>query len=130
VIVAMHVASGGAIGAATGSRVAAALLGPPAHLLADCVPHRDIPNRNFELGSGIVCLGLLALRRGLFDPATIGGFAAAAPDLEHVFRILRPHGRKVFHGRHGWHRSGAFRTSAQLVLAGATIGVLLARSGE
>ena len=67
---------------------------------------------------------LLAARRGPFDPATIGGLAASAPDLEHVVPWLRPHGQKLFHGRHGWHRSGRFSAAAQLVLAGAILGVL------
>jgi hypothetical protein len=125
VIVAMHVATGGAIGALTGSRTGALLLGPPAHLLADRVPHQDIASRRFEIGSGVACLALLAIRRGLLDPATLGGLAAAAPDLEHVFPSMRPAGRKLFHGGRGWHRSGGFSASVQLVLAGAIVGFLL-----
>jgi hypothetical protein len=121
----MHVATGGAIGALAGSRTRALLLGPPAHLLADRVPHQDIASRRFEIASGMACLALLAVRRGPFDPATLGAFAASAPDLEHVFPAVRPAGRKLFHGRHGWHRSGSFPASVQLVLAGAIIGFLL-----
>jgi hypothetical protein len=125
VIVSLHVASGAALGAFSGSRTRALLLGPPAHLLGDRVPHQDIASRTFEIGSGLVCLGLLAARRGPFDRATLGGFAAAAPDLEHVFRALRPGGRKLFHGRLGWHRAGNFPAAAQLVIAGAIVGYLL-----
>jgi len=125
VIVAMHVATGGAIGALTGSRTRALLLGPPAHLLADRVPHQDIASRRFEIASGVACLALLAARRGPFDPATLGALAASAPDLEHVFPAVRPAGRKLFHGTHGWHRSGAFPASVQLVLAGAIVGFLV-----
>jgi hypothetical protein len=125
VIVSLHVASGAALGALSGSRTRALLLGPPAHLLGDRVPHQDIASRRFEIGSGVVCLALLAARRGPFDRATLGGFAAAAPDLEHVFRTLRPGGRKLFHGRLGWHRAGSFPAAAQLVLAGAIVGYLL-----
>ena len=124
-IVSLHVATGGGIGAVTGSRAAALLLGPPAHLLGDRVPHQDIASRRFEIGSGVVCLGLIALRRGPFDPATLGAFAASAPDLEHIFPSLRPRGRKLFHGGRGWHRSGSFSANAQLVLAGAIVGFLL-----
>ena len=51
--------------------------------------------------------------------------AASAPDLEHIVRIARPGGRKLFHGRWGWHRSGAFPAAVQLVLAGAIVGYLL-----
>jgi hypothetical protein len=125
VIVAMHVATGGAIGALSGSRRRALLLGPPAHLLADRIPHQDITSRRFEIASGVACLALLAVRRGPFDPATLGALAASAPDLEHVFPAVRPRGRKLFHGRHGWHRSGSFPASVQLVVAGAIVGYLL-----
>jgi hypothetical protein len=125
VIVSLHVATGAALGALSGSRVAAALLGPPAHLVGDRIPHQDIASRRFEIGSGAVCLALLALRRGPLDSAVIGAAAASAPDLEHVFRAARPGGRKLFHGRWGWHRSGAFPAAVQLLLAGAIVGYLL-----
>ena len=41
-IVALHVAMGAAAGAASGSRVAALLLGPVIHLAGDRLPHQDI----------------------------------------------------------------------------------------
>jgi hypothetical protein len=125
VIVSLHVATGGAIGAATGSRLAALLLGPPAHLVGDRIPHQDIASRRFEIASGVVCVGLLAARRGPFDPATLGAMAASGPDLEHVFPSLRPGGKKLFHGRRGWHRSGALPATLQLLLAGTIVGFLL-----
>ena len=124
-IVALHVASGAAVGALTGSRLGALLLGPPTHLMGDRIPHQDIASRRFEIASGVACLGLLAARRGPLDPATLGAFAASAPDLEHVFPSLRPRGRKVFHGRLGWHRAGNFPANVQLLLAGAVVGYLL-----
>jgi hypothetical protein len=125
VIVSLHVATGGALGALTGSRLAALALGPPLHLICDRVPHRDIADRRFEIRSGLFGLALLALSRGPFDPATLGAVAASAPDLEHVFPRLRPRGRKLFHGRRGWHRPGRLRADIQLVVAGAIIGLLL-----
>ncbi len=125
-IVSLHVATGAAAGAASGSRLAALLLGPILHLAGDRVPHEDIGSRRFEIGSGLVCLALLVARRGALDPATLGAAASSAPDLEHVFPSLRPRGRKLFHGRGGWHRSGRFPSDVQLLLAGATIGVLVA----
>jgi len=127
VIVSMHVASGAAIGALSGSRVRALALGVPAHLLGDHIPHQDIASRRFEIASGAACLGLLAATRGPLDRATLGAVAACSPDLEHVFPALRPRGRKVFHGRRGWHRAGAFPATVQLLLAGATVGYLLGR---
>jgi hypothetical protein len=129
VIVSLHVATGAAVGALAGSRTGALLLGPPVHLLGDRVPHQDIASRRFEIASGAACLALLAVRRGPFDPATLGAAAASMPDLEHVFPALRPGGRKLFHGRHGWHRSGAFPANVQLLLAGAIVGFLLAPRG-
>jgi hypothetical protein len=124
VIVSLHVATGAAMGALTGSRAAALALGPPLHLACDRVPHEDIAERSFESRSGLFALGLLALFRGPLDPATLGACSASAPDLEHVFPRLRPHGRKLFHSR-GWHRSGRFRSDIQLVLAGGILGLLL-----
>jgi hypothetical protein len=125
VIVSLHVATGAAAGAASGSRLAALLLGPILHVAGDRLPHRDIVSRRFEIGSGLASLALLAARRGLLDPATLGAGACSAPDLEHLLPFLRPGGRKLFHGR-GWHRSGRFSVELQLLLAGAILGALLA----
>jgi hypothetical protein len=125
-IVALHVATGAAAGAASGSRLTALLLGPILHLAGDRVPHEDIRSRHFEIGSGLAGLALLAARRGPLDPATIGAGASSAPDLEHVLPFLRPRGSKLFHGRYGWHHSGRFPASLQLLLAGAILGALIA----
>ena len=126
VIVSLHVATGAAAGAATGSRVVALLLGPVLHLAGDRLPHEDIGSRRFEIGSGLVCLVLLAARRGPLDPSTLGAAASSAPDLEHIAPLLRPRGDKLFHGRHSWHRSGRFPTNVQLLLAGMIVGALIA----
>ena len=126
VIVALHVATGAAAGAASRSRVAALLLGPALHLAGDRLPHEDFHSRRFEIGSGLAGCLLLVARRGLLDPATLGAAACAAPDLEHVFRFLRPGGRKVFHDRLGWHREGRFPAYMQLLLAGGVLAALVA----
>jgi hypothetical protein len=125
VIVSLHVATGAAAGALTRSRPIALLLGPLVHLAGDRVPHDDIHDLGFEVGSGLVALALLAARRGPLDPAVLGGATAAAPDLEHVVPWLRPRGRKLFH-REGNVDSG-ISTWVQLLLAGAIVGVLLRR---
>jgi hypothetical protein len=125
VIVSLHVATGAAAGAASGSRLTALLLGPILHLAGDRLPHQDIRSRRFEIGSGLASLVLLAGRRGPLDPATLGAAASSAPDLEHVLPFLRPGGRKLFHGRRGWHRSGPLPATVQLVVAGAIVGFLL-----
>jgi hypothetical protein len=125
-IVSLHVATGAALGAAVRSRPLALLLGPPLHLAGDRVPHEDIPDRGFEIGSGLVALGLLAARRGPFDAAVLGGAAASMPDLEHVVPGLRIRGQKVFHrggGRHGF----GISAQTQLLLAGTLVGLLLGR---
>jgi hypothetical protein len=126
VIVSLHVATGAAAGAASGSRLAAFFLGPVLHLAGDRVPHQDIRSRRFEICSGVMGLLLLAVRRGPLDPATIGAAASSAPDLERVLPSLRPRGRKLFHGRRGWHRAGRFPAALQLLLAGVILGVLIA----
>jgi hypothetical protein len=126
VIVSLHVATGAALGAAARSRPLALLLGPALHLAGDQVPHEDIPDRSFEIGSGLVALGLLAAVRGPFDPAVLGGAAAAMPDLEHIVPWLRPGGETLFHRGGGRHGTG-ISAEAQLVLAGTLVGLLLAR---
>jgi hypothetical protein len=127
VIVALHVATGAAAGAASGSRVAALLIGPVLHLAGDRVPHQDFHSERLEIGTGVLGILLLAMRRGPLDPATLGAASSSAPDLEHIVPLLRPGGRKLFHDRLGWHRSGHFPPSLQLVLAGAILGALLLR---
>lgn len=125
VIVSLHVATGAATGALARSRPIALLLGPVVHLAGDRVPHDDIHSIRFEVGSGLVALAALAARRGVLDPAVLGGGAAAAPDLEHLVPWLRPGGRKLFH-REGTIDSG-ISTSVQLLAAGAIFGALLWR---
>jgi hypothetical protein len=125
-IVALHVATGAAAGAASGSRLTALLLGPILHLAGDRLPHEDFRSRRFEIGSGLVGILFLAARRGPLDPATLGAAASSAPDLEHVFPLLRPGGRKLFHDRLGWHHEGRLSAYLQLMLAGGILGVLIA----
>lgn len=125
-IVSLHVATGAAAGALVRSRGLALLLGPPLHLAGDRVPHRDIHDRRFEIGSGLACLALLAMRRGALDAAVLGGASASFPDLEHVVPWLRPGGRKLFHRGGGRHGEG-LPTALQLLCAGALLGRLLVR---
>jgi hypothetical protein len=129
-IVSLHVATGAAAGAISGSRLRALALGPVLHLAGDRLPHRDIDSRRFEISSGLLCLALLAARRGPFDAATLGAVASSAPDLEHIVPSVRLGGRKLFHGWLGWHRSGPFPAELQLLVAGAVIGALIARRAE
>jgi hypothetical protein len=128
-IVSLHVASGAAVGAAARSRRRAVGLGLLAHAVGDRIPHHDVASRRFELRSGVALLLLVAVRRGLLDPATLGGAAAAAPDIEHVVRLPRPGGRKLFpsHRFHGWHRAGGLPAWLQLLTAGVLVGVVLGR---
>jgi hypothetical protein len=128
VIVSLHVATGGAIGALAGKPGRAALLGALAHAAGDRMRHQDIPSRRYEIVTGVAALVAIAVRRGPLDAATIGAAAASAPDLEHVLSLPRPGGRKLFpsHRIHGFHRSGGVSAQAQLFAAGIILGVLLA----
>ena len=129
-IVSLHVASGAAAGALTPSRGAAVVAGALLHVAGDRMPHWDIRSRRFEALSGLAAFALLAARRGLFDRATIGAAAGSAPDLEHVLRLPRPGGRKLFpsHRFRGWHRAGGLPAWLQLVAAGALAGLVVADS--
>ena len=122
----MHVAGGAALGALAGSRRRAIALGLGLHGLQDATPHHDVPSRKFETASGLLLIGVLALRRGLFDPATLGGAACASPDLEHILPFPRPGGRPLYpsHRVEGWHREGGVPAWAQLALAGVVIALL------
>jgi hypothetical protein len=75
-----------------------------------------------------MALTTIALRRGPLDAATFGAAAASAPDLEHVLRLPRPGGRKLFpsHRIPGFHRSGGVSAEVQLFAAGLVLGTLLA----
>ena len=128
-IVAWHVASGAAAGALAGSRGRAIASGALLHVLSDAVPHWDIASRRFEFRSGVLMLATLAVLRGPFDPAVVGAAASSVPDVEHVLRLPRPGGRKLFpsHRWHGWHRPGGVPASAQLLAAGFLFGALVAR---
>lgn len=121
----MHAATGATMGAHVRSRKAAALLGIPLHLAGDRVPHRDIPDRRFEIGSGLLVVALVAARRGLTDTATIGAVTTCLPDVEHLLPLPRPGGSKLFHGRRGWHRSGPLSARAQLLAAAALLTKIL-----
>lgn len=128
-IVSLHVATGAALGALTNSRAAALLGGPVLHAVGDAVPHQDFPSRRFEVCSGLAGLGMLAWRRGLLDPATLGAAASAAPDLEHVLPLPRPGGRDLFpsHRVEGWHRAGGIPAWVQLVAAAGLLAFVLSR---
>jgi hypothetical protein len=128
VIVLFHVASGALVGAASGSRLRAALLGPVLHAAADVVPHEDIPSRRFETVSGAAAVLLLAARRGI-DPAVVGAVAASAPDLEHLLPLPKPGGRGLFPSHRIAHASGgrAVPAALQLAVSAAILGALLAR---
>ena len=124
----LHVATGAAAGALLGSSRAALAAGPLLHVAGDRMPHYDIGWRKFELWTSIGGIAALAVSRGPLDPATVGGFASAVPDAEHVLRFPRPGGRKLFpsHRFAGWHVPGGVPTSVQVVVAGAILSSLVA----
>jgi hypothetical protein len=126
VIVSLHVATGAAGGSVVRSRRAAVALGLALHLAGDLVPHHDIRSRRFEIGSGLAGLLLLITRHGLLAPATLGALAASAPDIEHVIRLPRPRGKKLFpsHRIAGLHREGGLPAGLQLFAAGVLLGAI------
>ncbi|MDQ2982960.1 MAG: hypothetical protein M3R70_03405 [Actinomycetota bacterium] len=128
-IVSLHVATGAAGGALVRSRLAAVPLGLLLHGVGDRIPHQDIKSRRFEKLSGVGGLLLLAATRGPTDPALVGALAASAPDIEHVLRLPRPGGRKLFptHRFAGWHRSGGLPATTQVFAAGVILGLLVRR---
>jgi hypothetical protein len=128
VISSLHVATGALAGALLGSARAAAIAGPVLHVAGDRMPHEDIGWREFELWTSIGGIVALGISRGPLDPATVGAFASAVPDAEHVLPFPRPGGKKLFpsHRLHGWHRPGGVPASVQVVAAGAILAGLVA----
>jgi hypothetical protein len=128
VISSLHVATGALAGALLGSSRAALVVGPLLHAAGDRMPHEDIGWRGFELWSSVGAVIALGVARGPLDPATVGGFASAAPDAEHVLPFPRPGGKKLFpsHRLPGWHRPGGVTASVQVLAAGVILGALVA----
>ena len=126
-VTSLHVATGAAVGALARSRWRAGLLGVAAHALGDRMPHQDNASLRFEIVSAGSTLLLLAATRGPLSPVTIGAVAASVPDVEHVIRLPRPGGRKLFpsHRVRGWHRAGGVPAWAQVLAAGVVVGLLL-----
>ena len=94
-LIVSSVATGAASGALVGSQCARSssdLL----HLAWDRLPHQDVVNRRFEIGSGVAALGMLVMQRGLLDPATIGGFAALRLISSIVVPAAPPTWKKLF----------------------------------
>ena len=89
----------------------------------------DIASHRFEKWSGAAGLAALAVTRGPADPVTVGAAASAAPDLEHVLRLPRPGGRKLFpsHRIAGFHRPGGVPAGIQLLVAGFLLALLTRR---
>jgi hypothetical protein len=129
VIESLHVATGAAIGEATGSRLWAAALGPVSHFLGDLTPHDDIPSDRFETLSGLAAGVWVAYRRGLFSPAAIGALTATLPDFEHVLRPGRPGRRQLFpsHRYARLHTRGGLPAWLQLAAAAAILAAVTRR---
>jgi hypothetical protein len=128
VISSLHVATGAAAGALLGSPRAALVVGPLLHVAGDRMPHHDIGWRKFEVWTSVGGIVALGLARGPLDPATVGAFASALPDAEHVLPFPRPGGKKLFpsHRLTGWHMPGGVPASVQVLAAGAILGGLVA----
>ena len=128
-IVSLHVATGAAGGAIVRSRRVAVPLGLVLHALGDVMPHQDIRSRRFEKLSGTAGLALVAATRGVASPALVGALAASCPDVEHVLRLPRPGGRKLFptHRFSGWHHAGGLPAWAQVLAAGFLLGIVASR---
>ena len=96
------------------------------------MPHHDIASRRFEAATGGIGVLLLALTRGPLESATVGAVAASVPDVEHVIRLPRPGGRKLFpsHRLAGWHRPGGVPAWLQLLAAGVLLGAVIAAAKQ
>jgi hypothetical protein len=128
VIVSLHVATGAAAGSLLRSRLGSLPLGLLLHLAGDLMPHEDIFDREFEVGSGSrrsFCSPLFEARsipqspvrsrRQLRTSNTL--FAYRAQAAASSFQVIA----------YGWHQSGGVPAPLQLLTAGFLIGLLLRR---
>ena len=127
-MVAFHAASGAAAGSLSRSRLAGLVAGPLLHVAADRVPHRHPRHEAWEYVTGMLVIGLLVRRRGLFDAATLGAASAVLPDLEH---LVAGRCRKLFHPFGPERRDGAgLSVEAQLLLSATLLFPVLRRPGS
>jgi hypothetical protein len=63
-IVSLHVATGAVGGVLLRSRLGSMPLGLLLHLADDLMPREDVPDREFEIGSGVAAVLLLAAAGG------------------------------------------------------------------
>ena len=78
-MVVFHAATGAAVGSLTRSRFVGTSAGPFLHVAADRVPHEHPRHERWEYATGILVMGALVRRRGLFDPATIPALLQPSP---------------------------------------------------
>ena len=125
-----HVATGALLGSLARRRGEAVLAGVVSHVVCDLVPHTDLKERNFDIACAVGGVLLVALVDGPLARTTLGAVAAAAPDLEHVLRLPRPGGRKLYpsHRVPGWHRPGGVGVGVQLLAAAAVLGAVAGRT--
>jgi hypothetical protein len=79
----VHAAVGAALGRLIGHQGKAFGAGVASHAICDLIPHRDLkPIQEAPLLA--LALGLIAWRRGVTSPETLGALGAVSPDTENI----------------------------------------------
>lgn len=83
---AVHASIGAAIGSLSRTKVGAFAAGVVSHLIADLIPHRDLPPK-VEIPLMAAALTGIAAWRGVDSPELWGALGGIAPDAEHALLV-------------------------------------------
>lgn len=125
---AVHAGIGAALGAILRKKSSAFLAGIASHLVADAIPHTDLPVK-LELPLMAGTLACIAAWRGIDSPEFWGALGGIAPDAEHgllVAGIITPDQEKFpTHIQSGkYHGRGSGERLSQLVIGLAAVATI------
>jgi hypothetical protein len=125
---AVHASIGAGVGSFFKSKAAAFAAGMLSHLVADALPHKDLPPA-VEVPLLLGALGGVAAWKGLDSPEFWGALGAVAPDFEHALLVAGIIGieHEVFPTHIGdgkWHGAENDERWSQLILAVAALGTV------
>jgi hypothetical protein len=98
----LHGLIGAALGKLLGNKQQAFAAGVASHLVADLVPHRDLPVA-VEVSLALGVTALMAVVEGTDSPAFWGAVGGMLPDVENAISYIRPETPMLFPTHQGLH---------------------------
>jgi hypothetical protein len=127
VIGAVHASIGAALGSLSRTKAGAFAAGVASHLIADLIPHRDLPPK-VEVPLMAAAIAGIAAWRGVDSPEVWGALGGIAPDAEHALLVpgLINTDQEVFpthlkDGKYHGRDSGERWSQALIVLAAVAV---------